>query len=135
MVWPSNLCLRGMHQFAGFKICIYNHKSIHLFWNLEDPVLVQILSYNRTKITYHLLLIDFFHKLISMQDVAHNMLHSHLAQQMPPLYMHQWVISPTNDNDAELNRKSPFGIDLSEVLPDLLRMKAEKPGIQFSQHT
>ena len=44
---------------------------------------------HRTKITYHLLLIDFFHKLISMQDVAHNMLHSHLAQQMPPLYMHQ----------------------------------------------
>ena len=31
----------------------------HLFWNLEDPVLVQTLSYRR-KITYHPLLIGFF---------------------------------------------------------------------------
>ena len=39
--------------------------------------------------------------------------------------------------DAELNRKFPFGIYLNKVLPELLRlrMKAEKPDIQFSQYT
>ena len=35
------------------------------------------------KITYQLLLIGFFHKLISMQDVGHNLLHLHVAQQLP----------------------------------------------------
>ena len=29
------------------------------------------------------------------------MLHSHEAQQLSSTYMHQWVISPANDNDAE----------------------------------
>ena len=57
------------------------------------------------------------------------MLHLHVVQQLR-------VISPTNDNDAELNRQCPFGIDLNEILPDLikLRTKAEKPAKQFSQH-
>ena len=41
--------------------------SSHLLWNLKDPVLVQTLPY-RKKITYHLVLIGFFYKLISMQD-------------------------------------------------------------------
>ena len=59
----------------------------HLFWNLKDSVLDQTLSYRR-KITYHVLLLVFFHKLISMQDVWHNMLHLHVAQQLPSLYMH-----------------------------------------------
>ena len=52
--------------------------------------------------------------------------------------MHQRVISRTNDYDAELNRQVSFGIDLNKVLPDLplkLRTNAEKPDIQFSQHT
>ena len=35
----------------------------YLVFNLEDPVLVQTLSYRR-KITYHPLPIGFFHKLI-----------------------------------------------------------------------
>ena len=52
----------------------HRSNSSHLFWNLEDTALVQTLSYRR-KITYHLLLIEFFHKLISMQDVRHNVLH------------------------------------------------------------
>ena len=78
----------------------HRSNSSHLFRNLKDPVLVQTLSYRR-KITYHLLLIGFFYELISMQDVGYNMLHLHVAQQLPSLYMHQWVISPTNDNDAE----------------------------------
>ena len=43
--------------------------AIHfdLPWNLEDPVLIQTLSYSR-KITYYLfILIGFFLKVISMQ--------------------------------------------------------------------
>ena len=56
-----------------------------LFWNLEDPVVVQTLSYFRKKITYDLILIGFFHKLISMEGVKQNMLHLHVAQQLPSL--------------------------------------------------
>ena len=60
-----------------------SHRSIskYFFWNLEHPVLVQILPYSR-KIIYHLLLTGFLHKLISMQNVGHNMLH---LQQLPSL--------------------------------------------------
>ena len=69
------------------------------------PCLCWTLSCRR-KITYQLLLIGLFHKLISLQDVGHNMLHLHVAQQLQSFkqstFMHQWVISPTNDNDAEL---------------------------------
>ena len=62
---------------------LHRSNSSHLFWNLdEDPVLVQTLSY-RTKITQILLLIGFFHKLISVQDVGHNMLHLYVAQKLP----------------------------------------------------
>ena len=83
---------------ASFWTNLMPHMSnsqCRLFWNLKDPVLVQTLSYRR-KITYDLSLIGFFHRLIPMQDVGHNMLHLHVAQQLPWLYMHQWVISPTN---------------------------------------
>ena len=45
--------------------------SSHLHWNLKDPVLLETLSY-RIKITYHLLMIGFYHKLILMQDIGHN---------------------------------------------------------------
>ena len=65
------------------------------------------------------------------------MLHLHVACQLPSLHMHQCLISRTNDNDAELKRQFPFGIDLKKILPDLLlklKTKAEKPDIQFSQH-
>ena len=63
-----------------------------------------------------------------MQDVRHNMLHLHVAQQLPLFYMKQSVISPTNDDDAELNRQFPFAIDLNKILPGLLKLrtKAEK---------
>ena len=50
--------------------------------------LFQTLSF-RKKINYHLLVIGFFHKLISMQDVGHDVFHLHVAQQLPLLYMHQ----------------------------------------------
>ena len=63
----------------------YRSNSSHLFWCLEEPLLVKKVSYRR-KITDHLLLISFFHKLISMQDVRHNMLHLHVAQKLPSLH-------------------------------------------------
>ena len=50
----------------------------HLFWDLEDPALVQTLSYRR-KITYHPLLLGFSHQLISMQDVGHDVLPLNVA--------------------------------------------------------
>ena len=34
--------------------------------------------------------------------------------------MHKWVIPPASDNDVELNRQFPSGIDLNKILPDLL---------------
>ena len=48
--------------------------SSHLFWNLENPVLVQTLSYRRKTTNHLLLIIGFSHKLISIQDVG-RMLH------------------------------------------------------------
>ena len=53
------------------------------------------------------------------------------------VYMHQRVISPISDNDAELSRQFPFGIDLNKIFPDLLKLrtKTEKPKRQSSQHT
>ena len=59
----------------------HRSNSSHLFWNLKDLVLVQIMS-QRRKITYQLLLIGFFHELISVFDVGHNMLHLHVVQQL-----------------------------------------------------
>ena len=60
----------------------HKSNSIHMFLNLEDPMLVQTRSYWKKR-TYHPLLIGFSHKLISMQDVGHNMLHLNVAQQLP----------------------------------------------------
>ena len=39
--------------------------------------------------------------------------------------------------DVELKRQFPLAIDLNKILPDLLKLrtKAEKPDIQFLQHT
>ena len=43
------------------------------------------------------------------------MLHLHAARQLQSIYMYQWVISPANDNDADLKTETPiFGIDLNE---------------------
>ena len=50
------------------------------------------------------------------------------------MHQWQWLISSTNDNDAELNRQFPLGTDLNEILPDL-RTKTEKVDIEFFQHT
>ena len=100
-------------------------------------MLLEILCYRRKR-TYHLLLVGFFYKLISVQDVGHNMLHLYVAQQPPSLYMYQWqyVISTTYDNDAALNKQFTFGTDLNKILPNLhkVRTKADKPNTHFSQH-
>ena len=114
----------------------HRSNSSQLFWNLENPVLVQSMYYRR-KITYHLLLTGFFHKLILVQDVGHNMLHLHAAPKMPSLHVPVSYLSCQWQGYAELNRHVPFGIDLNKILPDLLKLrtKAEKLGIQFPQNT
>ena len=55
----------------------HTNNSSHLFWNAKDSELVQALSYWR-KIIYHQLLIGFFYKLISIQDIGY-MLHLNVA--------------------------------------------------------
>ena len=55
--------------------------SNHLLWNLEDSVLIQTLSLS---IGYHILPVLSINKLISLQDVGHNMLHLHVAPQLHP---------------------------------------------------
>ena len=65
----------------------------------------------KRKTTYQLLLIGLFHKLISVQDAVHNMLHLHFAQQLTSLKVHAPVMSYLSyhyKNDAELNRQFPF---------------------------
>ena len=65
------------------------------------------------------LLVGLFHKLISMQDVGHNMLHLHAAQQRPSLQVHPPAISPTsNDNDQTISiwHLSKQNIDLLKLL-------------------
>ena len=92
----------------------------HGFIRLLDP---------RRKISYHPLLICFFYKLISIQDVGCKC----SITAAITLCSCTSELSPTNDKDAELSRQFPFGIDLNKILPNLLklRMKAEKPDRQF----
>ena len=72
-----------------------------------------------------------------MQDVGHFVLYLHVAQSTASITRSSCTseLSPANDKDAELNRQLPFGIDLNETLPDLLKLRteAEKSDIQFSQ--
>ena len=41
-----------------------------------------------------------------MQDVGHNILHLHAAQQLPPITLSSWIsdLFPSNEKDAELNQ-------------------------------
>ena len=75
-----------------------------------------------------------------MQDVGHNMLHLHVAQQLPTTHQSKLMdhrLSPTNEKDAELNKQFSFSIVLKIILPDSLnlRTKAKKSDIKFSQYT
>ena len=80
----------------------------------------------KRKTTYQLLLIGLFHKLISVQDAVHNMLHLHFAQQLTSLKVHAPVMSYLSyqyKNDAELNRQFPF--DTKENIARLTHVKNE----------
>ena len=113
-----------------------SNPQCHLFRNLKDPVLVQTLYFTR-KITHHLLLIGFFHKLISVPDVGHNMLHLHVAQQLPSLYMHQWIICPTKWQWCWAEQTISIWHWSKQNIARLTQVKdkTEKPAIQFSQYT
>ena len=60
-----------------------------------------------------------------MQDIAHNMLHLHVAQQLPPITLSSGTSDffPTNDKDAELNQQFPFIIDLKQNIARLTLVK------------
>ena len=114
-------------KFCLWKLCLgsWTHGLIRLL----DPM---------RKMTYHPLLTGFLHKLIWIQNVGCNMLHFTCSSKPAiTLCLYTSELSPTSGKDAELNRRFPFGIDLNKILLDLLklRIKAEKPDIQFSQHT
>ena len=111
----------------------HSSNSSHLFWNHRYPALVQTLCYRR-KIAYHPLLIGFFHKLISRQDIRHYIAFTCSSTAAINLSSCNSKFSPNNDKDAKLNRQFPFGFDLKKILPDLFRLKpkTEKP---FSRHT
>ena len=102
---------------------------LDFFWNIQSQrpcANSYTFLYSRMKITYHKLLVDFFHnKLISMQDVEHMFIcciYMQINSYHHSKFMHQWVISQVPVTiDAELNRKFPFGINLRKILPDLLR--------------
>ena len=90
----------------------------------------------RRKITCQLLLIGLSHKLISVQDVEHNMLPLHVVQQASSLKVHAPVSYFLYEWQWCWAEQFPFGIFLKKILPDLLKLrtKAKKPDIQFLQH-
>ena len=149
--WVLNFCLDTSSRPMWSKSCFLDPRPWGHYDSWENEVvLVKIgarfwiygficLLDPRRKITYHPLLIGFFDKLISLHVVGCNMLHLHVAELNSCghyNFMHQWVIS-YQGKDAELNRQFASGIDLNKMLSDLLklRIKAEKPDIQFLQHT
>ena len=95
--------LKNLHHFAWNDPGVFQS---HLFWNLKDLVLVQTLCYRKEN---NLLpIIDLFFPLTNFNADVRHMLYSHIALQLPSVYMHQWLISPANDNDVELNRQFSF---------------------------
>ena len=113
---------------------LHTSYSSHLFWILKDPVCASsntvLEENNLPPIMYW-----FFHKLISMQDVWH-MLQLNVVRQLYVITLSSCTseISSTYDEGAELIRQFPFSIDLNKILP-VVRTKAEKPDIHFSQNT
>ena len=65
-----------------------------------------------------------------MQNVGHDMLRLHVAQQLPPITLSSWTsdLYPTNDKDAELNQQFPFSIDLKQNIARLTQVKNEGKG-------
>ena len=103
----------------------------HLFWNLEDPVLVQTLCCRRGGKTYHPLNAGCW-TYVAFICRSTNRLTAAIS-----LSSCTSESSPTSNKDAELNKQFRFGIDLNKILPDLfkLRTKTEKSYIKFLQHT
>ena len=62
-----------------------------------------------------------------MQNVGHNMLHLHVAQQLPSIILSSWTsdLSPTNDKEAELNQQFPFSIDLKQSIARLTEVNGQ----------
>ena len=62
-----------------------------------------------------------------MQNVRHNMLHLHVAQQLPSIILSSWTsdLSPTNDKEAELNQQFPFSIDLKQSIARLTEVNGQ----------
>ena len=102
-IWPMLLSGHVPHREAIQVTCFGISKTM--------CVPVRNLFY-RTKLTYHLLLIGFFHKLILMQGVAHNMLHLDSSTTGITL---SWYTPVSNllpmTIDAELNIQFPLAID------------------------
>ena len=100
------------HNFIGFILWFWR-KSVSgkkvLFLKIGAGVLDSWLytsfgDAKRRKITYHPLLIGFFHKLISIQDVRCNMLHFTCSATADiALCSCTSKLSPINDKDAALN--------------------------------
>ena len=65
-----------------------------------------------------------------MQNVGHDMLRLHVAQQLPPITLSSWTsdLYPINDKDAELNQQFPFSIDLKQNIARLTQVKNEGKG-------
>ena len=110
-IWPILLSGQVPHRI----------NSSHLFWNLEDPVLVQTLFYWR-KITHQLLLIVFFINLFQCRMLSIICcIYMQFNSFHHSKFMHQWVI-PRN-NAAELHRQFIFAIDLNKIFARLTQVK------------
>ena len=62
-----------------------------------------------------------------MQNVGHNMLRLHVAQQLPSIILSSWTsdLSPTNNKEAELNQQFPFNIDLKQSIARLTEVNGQ----------
>ena len=112
---------------------------LDLLWNLEHPVLIQTLSCRRkiTGTTYLYWLAFSVNSTVFNADVRH-MFHSHVAHQLPSIYMQQWVIFPVCQWQwCWAEQTTSIWIwhwsKINKILLDLLkfRTKAEKPDIQL----
>ena len=114
-------------QCFAYTVCmLYGISKPGMLWLI---LAVLTLSYWK-KTTSQLLLIGLFHNLISVQDVVHDMLHLHVAQQLPSLKFHAPAsyLSYSWQWSWALNRHFPLGIFRNKILSDLLKLstKAEK---------
>ena len=72
------------------KTYFFSKKPLIFFLFFSVP-LENTFLYSRMRITYHQLLVDSFHKLISMQDIC--WIYVYISSYHHSKFMHQWVIS------------------------------------------